>query len=101
MKLKIFSIVLTLDTESLAEKYKADSSVTVHVISMLDYPNQDKRTPSVLDIALKHKYTETNVIFHSVDSLRYKIFICNLPHYAVISELYLMTPSINQNRKVD
>ena len=64
------SYISILIIEYLASDWKSDATVTVHLLSMLDYPNQDKRTPSILDIAFEHKYQNTNVTFQSVDSLR-------------------------------
>ena len=66
--MKILTFILII--EYLANDFKYDATVTVHLLSMLDFPNQDKRTPSILDIAFKHKYQKTNVTFQSVDNLR-------------------------------
>ena len=45
-------------------------NIQVHYISALDYPEQDKRTEGVLDVAIRLSYQDKDVRFQNIASLR-------------------------------
>ena len=53
-----------------AEMCSQDENIQVHYISALDYPEQDKRTEDVLDVANRLRFENTRVEFQNIVSLR-------------------------------
>ena len=52
------------------EMCSQDENIQVHYISALDYPQQDKRTEDVLDVANRLRFENTRVKFQNIVSLR-------------------------------
>ena len=53
-----------------AEMCSQDENIQVHYISALDYPEQNKRTEDVLDVANRLRFENTKVRFQNIVSLR-------------------------------
>ena len=53
-----------------AEMCSQDENIQVHYISALDYPEQDKRTEGVLDVAIRLRYQDKDVRFQNIATLR-------------------------------
>ena len=47
-----------------------DENIQVHYISALDFPQQDKRTEDVLDVANRLRFENTRVRFQNIVSMR-------------------------------
>ena len=67
-----------------------EENKNVYLISALNYPDNTKWTESVLDIALRQKFEEVGVEFHSTATFRRKWDIQDLEKIIEICGLYLI-----------